>query len=509
MGSLGGLVASRIAREFRIGGPSFSVSCDETSGTQALQIAAGWLEREELDAAIVGAVDLAGDLRAVLAASQVAGPAPPGEGAAALVLKRLDDALRDGDRIYAIIRDARAVTDRSIGPADPDDATLSSHGAMGSVRSAIGRPGAATGLAAVVRAALCLYQQIIPGHRQDARDLGGPQFWLRNRAEGPRRAEVRTFGLGGTCHSLILEAVEDAVQPREVVEIERAQPLGARRLAVFALEADDRRRLIERTRELIALVGEDPDAPIERLARRWWTRCQPDPSLRLGMAVIAGTVSSLRRGLDKVVRTLTEGRDIEAAAMSEADVVVIPPRLPLGSPAHVAFVYPGLGNVFAGMGRELSAVWPEVCRAQDARLEYLRNQFLPDVWWNNDLPAGFDDHRMPILGQIAVSSLATEVLSILGVAPAAAIGYSMGESAALVALHAWTDRDALARDLASSPLFATELAGPCHAARRVWQLDAAEPVDWVAGIVSCSPADLEAALGGRAPRLRPDLQHHR
>ena len=289
----------------------------------------------------------------MLAANQVAGPAPPGEGAAALVLKRLDNALRDGDRVYAIVRDAKAVTCRSIGPADPDDATLSSHGAMGSVRPAIGRPGAATGLAAVVRAALCLYQQIIPGHRQDVRDRGGPQFWLRNRAEGPRRAEVRTFGLGGTCHTLILEAVEDAVQPRGVaeIEIERAQPLGARRLAVFALEADDRRRLIERIAELIALAGEDPDPPIERLARRWWSRCKPDPSLQLGMAVIAGTVCSLRRGLDKVVRMLREGRDLEAAAMSEADVEVIPPRLPLGSPACVAFVYPGLGNVFAGMGR--------------------------------------------------------------------------------------------------------------------------------------------------------------
>ena len=73
---------------------------------------------------------------------------------------------------------------------------------MGSVRSAIGRAGAATGLAAVVRAALCLYQQLIPGHGQDAQTLGGPRFWLRNRAEGPRRAEVRTFGLGGTCHTV-------------------------------------------------------------------------------------------------------------------------------------------------------------------------------------------------------------------------------------------------------------------------------------------------------------------
>ncbi len=40
MGSLGGLIASRIAREFKIGGPSFTVSCDETSGIQALAIAA-------------------------------------------------------------------------------------------------------------------------------------------------------------------------------------------------------------------------------------------------------------------------------------------------------------------------------------------------------------------------------------------------------------------------------------------------------------------------------------
>jgi acyl transferase domain-containing protein len=67
MGSLGGLIASRIAREFRIGGPSFTVSSDETSGIQALAIAADWLRRGELDAAVVGAVDFAGDIRAVLA----------------------------------------------------------------------------------------------------------------------------------------------------------------------------------------------------------------------------------------------------------------------------------------------------------------------------------------------------------------------------------------------------------------------------------------------------------
>ena len=66
MGSLGGLIASRIAREFKIGGPCFTVSCDETSGMQALAIAAGWLRARELDAVIVGAVDFAGDARGLL-----------------------------------------------------------------------------------------------------------------------------------------------------------------------------------------------------------------------------------------------------------------------------------------------------------------------------------------------------------------------------------------------------------------------------------------------------------
>ena len=77
MGSLGGLIASRM-REFRIGGPSFTVSCDETSGIQAMAIAVDWLRRGDLDAAVVGAVDFAGDIRAVLARTPTPARAAPG-----------------------------------------------------------------------------------------------------------------------------------------------------------------------------------------------------------------------------------------------------------------------------------------------------------------------------------------------------------------------------------------------------------------------------------------------
>ena len=64
-----------------------------------------------------------------------------------------------------------------------------------------------------------------------------------------------------------------------------------------------------------------------------------------------------------------------------------------------------------------------------------------------------------------LGSLTTDLFRRLGVSPDAAIGYSMGESAALVSLGAWTDRDEMTRRLMASPLFATELAGTCLAAQ--------------------------------------------
>ena len=151
-----------------------------------------------------------------------------------------------------------------------------------------------------------------------------------------------------------------------------------------------------------------------------------------------------------------------------------------------------------------STFWPEILREQDARNDRLRDQVAPGTWWNDKLPATFDDHRAPILGQVSVGSFMTDLLRRFGVRPDAAIGYSMGESAALVALGAWTDRDEMTRRLVESPLFATELAGPCHAARRAWGLEPGEPVDWVAGIVPRSAAAVRGGDPRPAPRLRPD-----
>ena len=100
MGALGSIAASRIARAFHFGGPSHTVCSEEGSAARAVELGVRALQRGELDRVLVGGVDLAGDPRAVLPGRVEL----PGEGAAAFVLKRLADAERDGDRVYAVIR---------------------------------------------------------------------------------------------------------------------------------------------------------------------------------------------------------------------------------------------------------------------------------------------------------------------------------------------------------------------------------------------------------------------
>ncbi|MFH1152311.1 MAG: beta-ketoacyl synthase N-terminal-like domain-containing protein [Pseudomonadota bacterium] len=118
LGALGGIVASRIAREFKLGGPCFTVSAGECSGLKTLEIGLNSLDSGETDMFLCGSVDMAGDIRQLMVQTTLdagqdfpksqAGHGEPGpvlssEGAAAVLLKPLDLALKDNDRIYAVI----------------------------------------------------------------------------------------------------------------------------------------------------------------------------------------------------------------------------------------------------------------------------------------------------------------------------------------------------------------------------------------------------------------------
>ncbi len=119
LGALGGIVASRIAREFKLGGPCFTLSAGSASGLKAVETGICSLQSGETDIFISGCVDMCGDVRQAFVNHSLvrensqtktgsnASILPweiVGEGAAAVVLKTVDQAKKDGDRIYGIIK---------------------------------------------------------------------------------------------------------------------------------------------------------------------------------------------------------------------------------------------------------------------------------------------------------------------------------------------------------------------------------------------------------------------
>ena len=276
LGALGGIIASRVAREFRFGGPSFVVSQGAASGTRALEIAVRSLQKHETRAMLVGAVDLPGDLRRVLAAGKRGALAHdnivrpfdtasegtlPGEGAAALILKRLDTALADKDPVYAVItgigtaggKAAAETYQRAFKRALQDagrelDAVtcIESHGsgvsredkveaealealykdlpvpegsiAMGALKQNIGHAGAAAGLAAIVKVTSGLAcEKIWPFHPDgppSANRLNAAPFYFPRQTGPYPKSSTDTSGCtvaasidgNGECLQVVLEA---------------------------------------------------------------------------------------------------------------------------------------------------------------------------------------------------------------------------------------------------------------------------------------------------------------
>jgi acyl transferase domain-containing protein/3-hydroxymyristoyl/3-hydroxydecanoyl-(acyl carrier protein) dehydratase len=572
-GALGGMVASRIAREFRVGGPAFTLSAEETSGLRALEAGVRALQRGELDSALVGAVDLAGDVRAMWAThahrpygsaarpfeADATGPVV-GEGAAALVLKRLDDALAAGDRVYAVIEGLGAASAGAPGQPDPTAyhralgralaeshitpdriGYLEAHGsgdaaedaaeaqalaaafaeregapcALGTVKAAIGHTGAAAGLASVVKAALALYQEILPAMAPLVRPQGElatlegrmhaprrAQHWLRDRADGPRRAGVATLGMDGNAAFAVLAACEAPGTHRDA---ERRRPLGAMAEGLFVVEADDQAGLLAALKGLEAWAAEqDARRGAEALARAWFRRQPLAPGRALAVSIVAKHRDDLLAQISQAAQSLQRHPD---RALGEIGTIFHAPR-PLAPQGEVAFVFPGSGSHYAGMGLGFGAAFPEVLRRQDAENERLLSQLRTPIFapWRLSWPDGWEteaeselaaDHMAVLFGQVAHGAANHDLVRSFGVAPRAVIGYSLGETAGFVATRTWADRDEMLRRMADSPLFTRDLAGPCEAARITWGLPEGTPVDWALGVVDRPRAEVEAALAGR------------
>ena len=290
-GELSNVIAGRIANAFDLGGANFTVDAACASSMAAIQAAVKGLQTGDFDMAVTGGADRSMDIATYVKFCKIGALSPDhsspfdasangfvmGEGCGILVLKRLEDAVKDGDKIYAVIRGVGASSDgkgkgitapnikgqiRALERAwnaaglEPSDVDLvEAHGTstvvgdkvevealtevigagrrgdrgpvrLGSVKSMIGHLKSAAGAAATIKAALALHHGILPpslGFTQAREDVPMDKvpFQVQTRAEpwphaGLRRAGVSAFGFGGTNFHVVLESWSGQPLPASV-----------------------------------------------------------------------------------------------------------------------------------------------------------------------------------------------------------------------------------------------------------------------------------------------------
>ncbi|MGW7524463.1 SDR family NAD(P)-dependent oxidoreductase [Streptomyces sp. NPDC054783] len=501
-GSATSVASGRIAYTLGLQGPAVTVDTACSSSLVALHLAARALAAGECDLALAGGVSLLVTPRGHVEFSRLRGLSPSGrcspfsadadgvvwaEGCGVVLLRRLADARRDGDRVLAVIKGSAVNQDgRSQGlsapngPAQervlraaldaaglaPDDVDhVEAHGTgtplgdpiegralaavfgpgrpadrplgLGSLKSNIGHTQAAAGIGGVIKTVLALGHELIPPslHAETLTEHvdwagsglavhGSARAWPRG-GDRVRRAGVSAFGISGTnAHVVLEEAPQDVDAPAGP----QAEPTGP---TLFPLSA----------RTLPALQGQ---------ADRLHARLVAQPELPL--PAVTATLAHHRTHFEHRAVVQAAGRDellTELRALAEGRPDPGPtagPRrtLPAGK---VAFVFPGQGAQWAGMARDLlerDPVFADELDRCDAALRPFTVWSAAAVLRGEAGAPSLDrvDVVQPVLFAVMVSLAA--VWRARGVRPDAVIGHSQGEVAAACVAGALSLNDAAA-----------------------------------------------------------------
>jgi acyl transferase domain-containing protein/3-hydroxymyristoyl/3-hydroxydecanoyl-(acyl carrier protein) dehydratase len=482
MGALGGIVASRIARAFRIGGPAFTVSAEETSGLRALESGVRALQQEELDQVIVGTVDLTSDLRAVKGHLECHDQTIIADAATAFVLKRYEDAIRDGDNVYALIKGIGvasasgcygrpeqsthhiAAIQNACSDAQChlhtidyvsyasgeviDDIPVLQHAVINTFP--LGHSGAANGLMNVAAAVSGLHHCIFPYE-----DNLPARYWLKDRIDGSRRSLVNSTSIDGCAVSVVLEQAQTDVDIKNITS------------KIFALSAENKELLMSKIRSL------SMDDFI-----------QDEKNKKYRVALLVNDENDFELARKEVLSAIENNNSIDNGRSFYSD-------FPLAENGKIAFVYPGSGNHFYGMGQELGVTFPDVLEKLNKENEMLASQFAKGRFWEKDNGRELS-HEEVIFGQVWLGTFVSDVITNFGIKPDAIIGYSLGETAGFFSTRTWTARDDMLKRIQQSNLFTVELAGACTSVQKAWGTD--EPIDWALGVINTSADKVKAVL---------------
>jgi malonyl CoA-acyl carrier protein transacylase len=471
------IAVGRISYAFGLHGPALAVDTACSSALVAVHLACQSLRAGECTTALAGGVNLILSPMGMVVASQGRMLSPEGrcktfdqsadgyvraEGCGMIVLKRLSDALKDNDRVLAVVRatasnqDGRsngltapngraqdmimrqALTEANLSPAEID--YVETHGTgtslgdpievlaladvhstrpadrpliLGSVKSNIGHLEAAAGIAGLLKVVLALEHEEIP-KTLHVRTLNPNVPWADlpvspatearswPRGERPRRAGLSSFGFSGTnVHMIIEEAPLSAVR---AVADERPSDV----LTVSA-----------RTPEGAARLGELYARHLREAPGGFHDVCFTANTGRLHqqhrIAVIAPDAAHAATSL-------------EAFAGGKPEANVIAGTVGAAAAPRVAFLFTGQGSQYAGMGAELYRVEPIVRRTLDRCDELLRDELpssLLSVMFEDGAALNETRYTQPALFALeyAIAMLWRE----WGIQPSIVLGHSLGE----------------------------------------------------------------------------------
>ncbi|MFD6277096.1 SDR family NAD(P)-dependent oxidoreductase [Streptomyces sp. NPDC060209] len=501
-GLLGNVIAGRIANRFDLHGTNHITDAACASSFAALSTAVSELALGRADLVISGGVDASNDAGTFMCFSKTPALSPTGdcrpfseaadgtmlgEGIAMYALKRLTDAERAGDRVYAVIRgigtssdgrsgaiyapvpdgQARALRrtyeDAGYGPETVE--LVEAHGtgtnagdaaefaalrqvfeecdrkdgqwcAIGSVKSQVGHTKCAAGAVGLLKSVLALHHKVLPPmikvDRPDpAMRIDDSPFyvntlsrpWVRS-ADRPRRAAVSSFGFGGSnFHVTLEEYTPSAGSGAREAWRTRTAPT-----ELVLLSAPSAAALLERRT--------DSDRPLSEIARKSQQDFRASDSVRL--AIVAAHNDDLSDKLEQAFALI--GRQPDTGFSTPTGVHYATGAASVG---RIGFLFPGQGAQYVGMGADVAmlspaaqAVWDRLGTMEFDRRELHRVVFPPPAFSDGEravqqaLLTG-TEWAQPAL---AVHSLALiEVLHGLGLRPDCVAGHSFGE---LVALHA-------------------------------------------------------------------------
>ena len=487
MGALGGIVASRVAREFHFGGPSFTISADELSGIRALDAAGHAVASGELDMALVGAVDFASQLEVAVArqcwALSEAKETWPvyNHGSVALVLRPLEDAERDGQKVLAIWNGSDYSSSQFA-------ASLETTVTAEWLAPKFGYTGACSGLLGVWAGVKMLDRRVTPQMN----------YWLHNRGEGARRQRVEATSLSGESACVRLEAPPNA-------SARCGLGIGHEPYGVVMARGSAVSEIIDVIRRWQEVDSSLFSSQLDFASELW----RAAPSAATGEYSLALVLTDRQ----KFSSQCDEALSLLNRATHNADAWRAAERLNIfwgrgAAKGELALLFPGSGQSYRGMGQQLAAAFPQVLEQQHHDFLNLRDQFHSSQFWNvaDQLPMT-SDLGPSFAAQSCVGSLVADTLASVGVRPTAAIGYSLGESAALLSMHACQDRDTIFSRLGTHSLFTEWVGGTLRAVQRAWGLGDDAKIDWATCLVLLTPEIIRKAIKNEPRVYLQNINH--